>query len=80
VDSAKELVKLYRQKFDLLQPDSAAAAKSSSASGPSQATINALEDLKKVISNHLQVIVCFVHVSALQNVQLSGLLVVLITC
>jgi hypothetical protein len=55
VDSAKELVKLYGQKFDLLQPDSAAAANSSSASGPSAATIKALEDLKGVISNHLQV-------------------------
>ncbi|WIA15387.1 hypothetical protein OEZ85_002049 [Tetradesmus obliquus] len=53
VDSAKELVKLYSQKFDLLQPDSAAAAKSSSGSGPSAATITALEELKAVISNHL---------------------------
>ncbi|KAF6266460.1 hypothetical protein COO60DRAFT_454490 [Scenedesmus sp. NREL 46B-D3] len=54
VDSARELVKLYGQKFDLLQPDSAAAATAGSASEPSQATIKALEELKGVISNHLQ--------------------------
>lgn len=66
MDSAKELVKLYGQKFDLLQPDSAAAAKSSSGSGPSAATITALEELKAVISNHLAVrVMCFM------NVQLS---------
>lgn len=54
MDSARELVKLYGQKFDLLQPDSAAAATAGSASEPSQATIKALEELKGVISNHLQ--------------------------
>lgn len=44
------------EKFDLLQPNSASSAsKTSSASGPSQATIKCLEELKEIIGNHLKV-------------------------
>lgn len=56
VDSAKELAKLYGQKFDLLCGSSAAsAAQAASGSGPSQATVKCLEELKEVIGNHLKV-------------------------
>lgn len=56
VDSAKEIAKLLGEKFDLLQPGSAAVtSKASSGSGPSQATIKCLEELKEIIGNHLKV-------------------------
>jgi hypothetical protein len=56
VDSASELVKLYADKFDLLRPGGA-APKKPAGSGPSAATIKALEELKSVINGHLQVCV-----------------------
>lgn len=54
MDSASELVKLYADKFDLLRPGGA-APKKPAGSGPSAATIKALEELKSVINGHLQV-------------------------
>lgn len=54
VDSASELVKLYADKFDLLQ-SGATAPKKPSGSGASAATVKALEELKEVINGHLKV-------------------------
>eukprot|EP00878_Enallax_costatus_P012697 GHUV01013261.1.p1 GENE.GHUV01013261.1~~GHUV01013261.1.p1 ORF type:complete len:331 (+),score=113.78 GHUV01013261.1:65-1057(+) len=57
VDSAKELAKLLGEKFDLLQPNSTALVnQASTGSGPSQATIKCLEELKEIIANHLKVL------------------------
>jgi hypothetical protein len=56
IDSAKELVRLYGDKFDLLQPNSTAAqAKQRDTSSASQGTIKSLEEVKQLISNHLHV-------------------------
>eukprot|EP00775_Hariotina_reticulata_P008625 gene8625-8806_t len=55
IDSAKELVRLYGDKFDLLQPNSTAGqAKQRDTSSASQATIRSLEEVKQLISNHLK--------------------------
>lgn len=54
VDSASELVKLYADKFDLLQ-SGGSSPKKPAGSGPSAATVKALEELKTVIKGHLQV-------------------------
>jgi hypothetical protein len=58
VVTASELVKLYGQKFDLLQSGASAAAAgggNGGASGPHQAAIKCLEDLKATIAHHLKV-------------------------
>lgn len=54
MDSASELVKLYADKFDLLQ-SGGSGPKKPAGSGPSAATVKALEELKAVIKGHLQV-------------------------
>ncbi|KAF8056460.1 Mettl26 [Scenedesmus sp. PABB004] len=53
VDSARELAKLYGTKFDLLRPGGGAGAAAARA-GAGGATVRALEELKGIISNHLQ--------------------------
>lgn len=59
MDSAAELVRLYTEKFDLLQTGSSSVGGGGRASGggggPHAGAIKCVEELKAVISTHLKV-------------------------